>query len=140
MNHRNFEASRMVAALLAIAAAQAWAQEYQISRSTIDGGGVMFSTGDDFELSGTIGQPDAGVMLSPDGVFELTGGFWFEEPPDDCNSDGRVDLIDYEDFDGCLAGPGGESPLPECSCFDLDGDDDVDLSDVATFQSEFMGG
>ena len=59
---------------------------------------------------------------------------------DDCNSDGWVDLIDYDDFDGCLSGPNGGLPLPECNCFDLDSDGDIDLSDVARFQAEFTGG
>ena len=113
------------------------ADEFQITRSTIDGGGVMFSVGGDFELSGTIGQPDAGVMEG-DG-FTLTGGFWFAEPPDDCNSDGWVDLIDYDDFDACLSGPDGGLPVTGCNCFDRDADNDVDLSDVFQFQSAFTG-
>ena len=109
-------------------------------RHTIDGGGGMHSAAGDFELSGTIGQPDAGIMFSSDGVFELTGGFWFEEPPDDCNSDGWVNLLDCNDLNDCLLGP-DVGPLPqECRCFDLDGDDDIDLADVARFQREFAGG
>lgn len=47
--------------------------EYELSRSTIDGVGVMRSTSGDFELSGTIGQPSVGVMTS--GSFELSSGF-----------------------------------------------------------------
>jgi len=38
--------------------ALALGQEFEISRSTVDGGGAMRSTGGEFELSGTIGQPD----------------------------------------------------------------------------------
>ena len=114
------------------------ADDFEVSRSTIDGGGAMLSTGTDLELSGTIGQPDAGILSGGD--FELNGGFWFGVPPDDCNSDGWVDLIDYDDFDGCLSGPNGGLPLPECNCFDLDSDGDIDLSDVARFQAEFTGG
>jgi hypothetical protein len=71
-------------------------QEFEITRSTVDGGGVMFSTGGEFELSGTIGQPDAGTVTGGESEFELTGGSWFGEPLDDCNSDGWVNLIDYE--------------------------------------------
>ena len=123
--------------LLIISVGLAVADDFEISRSTVDGGGVMRSTGGDFELSGTIGQPDAGTM-SGEG-FDLTGGFWFPLSLDDCNSDGWVDLIDYDDFDGCLSGPDGGLPLPECNCFDLDGDDDVDLSDVRQFQHAFNG-
>ena len=51
--------------------------DYDLSWYTIDGGGVMFSTdaGGEYELSGTIGQPDAGGPMTG-GEFELTGGFW----------------------------------------------------------------
>jgi hypothetical protein len=125
-------------AALAVGALVASGQELEIARSTIDGGGVMFSTGADFKLSGTIGQPDADVMSGGD--FELSGGFWFGEPPDDCNSDGCVDLVDYDDLDDCLSGPDGGLLFPDCNCFDVDGDSDVDLSDIARFQAEFTGG
>ncbi len=146
MNHRivgNRNAKGLLTGLVACICLFAFlglatASDYELSRQTIDGGGVMRSTGGDFELSGTIGQPDAGVMEGDE--FTLTGGFWFEEPPDDCNSDGWVDLIDYDDFDGCLLGPGSGLPLSECNCFDLDGDNDVDLSDIAQFQRAFTGG
>ena len=47
-----------------------------LSWHTIDGGGEMFSTGGDFELSGTIGQPDASTVVLAGGDFKLTGGFW----------------------------------------------------------------
>ncbi|HUW82872.1 MAG TPA: hypothetical protein VMZ31_08755 [Phycisphaerae bacterium] len=50
------------------------AQELDLSWHTIDGGGQMTSTGGDFELSATIGQPDAGAMSGGD--LELVGGFW----------------------------------------------------------------
>jgi hypothetical protein len=41
---------------------------------TIDGGGGT-STGGNFTLSGTIGQPDAGPVMAG-GNFTLSGGFW----------------------------------------------------------------
>ena len=140
MKQNNRSTKRIWGLILMVSAGVTAADDFEISRSTIDGGGAMRSTGGEFELSGTIGQPDAGTMVSPDGGFELTGGFWFEEPPDDCNSDGWVDLIDYDDFAGCLSGPNGGLYETACSCFDLDGDRDVDLSDVARFQAEFTGG
>jgi hypothetical protein len=40
---------------------------------TIDGGGGT-SSGGDYSLSGTIGQPDAGGMSGGD--YDLSGGFW----------------------------------------------------------------
>jgi hypothetical protein len=114
----------------------ATASEYELSRHTIDGGGVMQSTGGDFELSGTIGQPDAGVMQG--GEFTLAGGFWFEEPPSDCNSTGGVDLPDHSDFELCLSGP-DLSVADGCECFDVDHSGTVDLRDFAVTQESFTG-
>jgi len=48
--------------------------DYDLSWWTADGGGVMLSTGEGYRLSGTAGQPDAGVL---EGVgYTLAGGFW----------------------------------------------------------------
>lgn len=52
---------------------QAWGQSYSIDWFTIDGGGGT-STGGVFTVSGTIGQPDAGVMSG--GNYTVQGGFW----------------------------------------------------------------
>jgi len=109
---------------------------FEITRSTIDGGGVMFSTGGDFELSGTIGQPDAGAMAGGD--FELTGGFWFQIPPGDCEDDGDVDLFDHALFEQCLLGPAA-AVNAGCECFDRDRSGSVDLRDAATAQAAFTG-
>ena len=114
------------------------ADEFEVSRSTIDGGGVMFSSGGDLELSGTLGQPDAGILSGGD--FELSGGFWFALAPTDCNADGGVNLLDHADLEPCLSGPDGGLLFPDCDCFDVDGDTDVDLSDVARFQAQFAIG
>ena len=111
--------------------------QYEITRSTIDGGGVMRSSGGDFELSGTIGQPDAGIMTG--GGFQLTGGFWIESPPTDCNDDGIVSLLDHETFTACLSGPDGGIDASPCPCFDVDGDGDITLSDYARLQAGFAG-
>ncbi len=108
-----------------------------LTRHTIDGGGVMFSTGGDLELSGTIGQPDAGVMGGGD--FTLTGGFWFALAPMDCNEDGGVNLFDYDAFEVCLSGPNGGLISLECACFDLDRNGTVDLQDFGGFQRAFSG-
>jgi len=111
--------------------------EYEINRSTINGGGVMRSVGGDFEMSSTIGQPDAGKMSGGD--FELAGGFWFELPPTDCNDDVIVSLLDHETFTACLSGPDGGIDASPCSCFDVDGDGDITLSDFAQLQAGFTG-
>jgi hypothetical protein len=47
--------------------------QYSIGWWTIDGGGGI-STGGVYAVTGTIGQPDAGVMGG--GSFALEGGFW----------------------------------------------------------------
>ena len=111
--------------------------EFKMSRSTVDGGGVMRSTGDDYELSGSIGQPDAGTMTG--GGFELKGGFWFESPPADCDDDGLVSLFDHETLTSCLLGPGGGIGAGPCPCFDVDRDGDITLSDYAQLQAGFTG-
>jgi hypothetical protein len=112
------------------------AAESDVTRWSIDGGGIMHSTGGDLELSGTIGQSDAGTMSGRD--LELTGGFWFPLDRGDCNSDGEVNLFDYGDWALCFSGPDGRLPAG-CACFDLDFDNDVDLLDLAEFQTSFNG-
>jgi len=58
---------------LIVGAASGWAQNYSLDWFTIDGGGGT-STGGVYAVSGTIGQPDAGV--SSNGAYTVTGGFW----------------------------------------------------------------
>ncbi|MCK4660109.1 MAG: hypothetical protein KAV82_11360 [Phycisphaerae bacterium] len=137
---------RVLLTLSAISIGTAFAQDYIIDWHTMDGGGEMFSTGGGFELGGTIGQPDAGVMTDGDkqGTFTLTGGFWAgvstdTQVPGDCNGDGLVDLDDFAVFAGCMAGPQGGLD-PGCGCCDLDADGDVDLADFATFQRASTAG
>lgn len=110
--------------------------QFDLSRHTIDGGGVIQSTGGEFELSGTMGQPDAGVLTG--GGFQLTGGFWFEVAPTDCNDDGTVDLFDHGLFTQCLTGPDA-GVLSGCACFDVDRTGVIDLRDFATAQSAHTG-
>jgi hypothetical protein len=47
---------------------------YQLPNWVVAGGGGS-ATGDDWELAGTLGQPEAGPALTG-GAFSLTGGFW----------------------------------------------------------------
>jgi len=110
---------------------------------TIDGGGALFTTAGNFELSGTIGQPDAGPVMTG-GNFELVGGFWpgIGGPlPGDFDGDGDVDLSDFVTFQLCF---GGSNNPPAATCppgvdADLDGDGDVDLADFLIFQQNFTG-
>lgn len=129
-------ANQFVAISLCMAATAVTADEFDLSWHSIDGGGVMRSTGGDFELSGTIGQSDSGS--SAGGEFQLNGGFWFELAPTDCNSDGVVNLGDHDSFVGCLAGP-GSGLLTGCECFDTDRSGAVDLRDFAVSQRVYSG-
>ena len=47
---------------------------YDLSWNTVDGGGYTFSAGGDYTLGGSIGQPDAGLLIG--GSYMLGGGFW----------------------------------------------------------------
>ena len=52
-----------------------FAQTYDLSWWTVDGGGVTFTTGGPYSLGATTGQPDAsGAMVG--GTYSLAGGFW----------------------------------------------------------------
>jgi hypothetical protein len=65
------------ACCLLLAAVPALAQSgggYDLSWSTVDGGGGTFSTGGGYSLGGTAGQPDAGLVTG--GIYVLGSGFW----------------------------------------------------------------
>jgi len=49
--------------------------DFEIINSSMDNGGGR-SSGGNFTLTGTIGQPDASEMVSSGGDFQLAGGFW----------------------------------------------------------------
>ncbi|MBY6203549.1 hypothetical protein [Halomonas denitrificans] len=55
------------------------AQSFSVDWHTTDGGGEILSESDDqqWQLSGTIGQPDATELIDLAGNgWTLTGGFW----------------------------------------------------------------
>ena len=62
----------LVLLVMGLIVSSSWGQ-YEISWYTIDGGGGR-SSGGDFTLTGTIGQPDA--AYSAGGNYEMLGGFW----------------------------------------------------------------
>ena len=72
--------------------------DFDLSWHTVDGGGGT-SSGGDFVLRGTIGQPDAGDLAGGD--FALRGGFWQAtavsgcgDCPTDANGDGDIGPFD----------------------------------------------
>ena len=115
------KATNAVALLLLFMLSPALAQSggpYELSWSTIDGGGGM-SIGGPYALTGTIGQPDA--AYSAGGNYELLGGFW---------PGGPLCLVTFDDYARFaevwnLSGSG----LPA----DLDGSGKVDLEDLSRF-------
>jgi hypothetical protein len=63
--------------LLLLAAPLTLAQSgggYDLSWSTVDGGGATFSSGGGYSLGGSVGQADAGLLSG--GGYTLSGGFW----------------------------------------------------------------
>jgi hypothetical protein len=64
---------RVLALLIAPIVAAQGGGGYDLTWSTIDGGGGA-SEGGGYSLSGAIGQPDAGVLTG--GGYTLIGGFW----------------------------------------------------------------
>ena len=114
------------------------AQDFDIDWYTMDGGGEMWTTGGDFELSGTIGQPDASTTIMSGGDFELAGGFWAGAAEDefcygDLDGDNDIDLADLAQLLSNYGTPSGA--VYEDG--DLDADGDVDLADLAGLLSVY---
>ncbi len=97
--------------------------QYDLSRSTIDGGGGTSSSGQ-YLISGTIGQYDA--AYSAGGDYELLGGFW---------PGGSLCVVDFHHFarfaDYWLE-TGSDLPA------DLYEDNIVDLLDLKLFVDEWL--
>ena len=112
------------------------AEEFRLDRSTTSGGAIIFASGGAFELSATVGRPDAGKSFG--GPFSLSAGFWFPLTPGDFDGTGTVDLGDFDALFGCMIGP-DMKPAHGCERMDLDGDRDLDLRDFAVLASLFSG-
>ena len=76
MKHKMHSATWILAIALVVSGGSVLGDDYIVEWWTTDGGGDMFSTGGDYELSGTVGQPDASPVMMTGGDFELSGGFW----------------------------------------------------------------
>jgi len=130
-------AKQGIAGALALACVSAAAaQVFTLDRSVIAGGGGRSLAGV-WELTGTIGQADAGAVLTA-GSFQLVGGFWLATPPPppppcvgDTDGDRDVDLSDLAVVLGAFGTVSANMPG------DLNGDGEVNLTDLAIVLSQF---
>ncbi|HZW09467.1 MAG TPA: GC-type dockerin domain-anchored protein [Phycisphaerales bacterium] len=107
--------------------------QFSIDWYTIDGGGGV-SSGGGFELSGTIGQHDAGPALQG-ASFELIGGFWSAFGAScgaDFNGDGAVDSRDVIAFLNAWSAREGSA--------DCDANGLIDSRDVICFLNAWSAG
>jgi hypothetical protein len=149
MSHSHDEllaAPRRLAALglsLLVFASIAGAQTFSVSWWTIDGGGND-ALGGVFQLSGTLGQPDAGAMSG--GQFTLYGGYWSGAPSralGDLNCDGKADFRDINPFVLLLSDPAAwQAVYPGCPAAngDCNRDGNVDFKDINPFVAVLSGG
>ena len=103
--------------------------DYRIDWYTIDGGGGT-SSGGPYQLTGTIGQPDAGYHNG--GTYELLGGFWTGGPLCIVNLQQFATFASY-----WLDGPCNESNN-WCNGADLNQMNDVDIVDLTILGSEWL--
>ena len=111
---------------------------------SIDGGGEMTMTGGTLELSGTLGQADAGPGAPgmTGGTLSLSGGFWVVAGGpcsgrcgDLDGSGGNITLVDFASFALCF--DKSLTANPQCACSDMDGNGSINLVDFATFSLVF---
>jgi hypothetical protein len=108
--------------MIASASAQA-AGPYEITWSTIDGGGGRCNGGS-YVLTGTIGQADA--AYSAGGRYELLGGFW---------PGGPICIVEFGDF-AKFAGQWLETGSDLAA--DLDDSTVVDFVDLHLFAEQWL--
>lgn len=120
--------------------------QYEIPWHTVAGGGACppnGSVGGTYELSGTIGQHDAGSATAPlaGGTFTMVGGYWtIATPvvppacvcPGDMNIDGLKNGGDIQNFVTCMVAGG------DCACADVDAAPGLSFDDVTAFIADLL--
>ncbi len=136
MNRRSLTAFGTIAGAASFVSAGIGGGSFSIPWSTIDGGGVINSSGGSYTLSGTVGQPDAGATMTG-GSFSLTGGFWAgvdsSEPcPADLTGEGDLNFLDVSAF---LSLYGMMDPLA-----DFQPDGNFNFLDVSAYLAAYAAG
>ena len=103
--------------------------DYSISWYTIDGGGGT-SSGGSYQLTGTIGQPDAGYH--DEAPYELLGGFWVGGPL--C----IVNLEDFAQFAAYWLEVSCDAGNNYCGGANLDGENGVNIDDLTLLANEWL--
>jgi hypothetical protein len=92
---------------------------YELSWNTIDSGGGN-STGGGYQLTGTIGQPDASTVPLAGGAYTIAGGFWpgaGQQPGQTCEGDAdNSGAVDVDDLIAIILGWGGCLGCPPNHC------------------------
>ncbi|MEM7754158.1 MAG: GC-type dockerin domain-anchored protein [Planctomycetota bacterium] len=141
---------RVLASIVALAlAAHAASAQFDITRSTVDGGGSTVGGGT-YTLTGTIGQP--ATLAIDEGVLDLAGGFW--PSSNACGAaditttglatglpDGIVDLSDFSFYLSLWASGDSRADITVTgNCvFELE-DASVDLSDFSCYLASWALG
>ena len=137
----------ITASVAAFGAFSVVGDDFEIDWWTVDGGGDMWTTGGDYELSGTVGQPDAGPVMTG-GDFALTGGFWVVPTGPticvgDVNCDGFISFADINPFVLMLSNfTAWEQAYPGCPWQNGDVNDDgtVGFADINPFVALMTSG
>lgn len=141
----NSKITRLVLSFAVAATAQTALAQFELDWHTIDGGGGT-SSGGAFALSGTIGQPDAGMMSG--GSFTLVGGFWggVGAPSGglvgDMNCDGFVTVADIGPFVMAISNPAQYAVFfPSCDIMngDINNDGFITVADIGPFVQLLVG-
>lgn len=118
----------LASAALTVFASAGWA-DYRVVWHTIDSGGGT-SSGGTYQLTGTIGQADAGNRAG--GNYELLGGFW---------TGGPLCIVNLEDFaqfaSYWLDGP-CNADNNWCGGADLNQRDDVNVNDLTILAGQWL--
>ncbi len=133
MNGISQTPTRIVAAFLTVTVGATLAQDYAIDWHTIDGGGEMWSTGGSYELGGTIGQPDAGLMSGGD--YVLSGGFWLPPCPGDLDGDGFRNVTDFTALASAYGSQVGDPNYSPAA--DMNGDGFINVTDFTRFAAVY---